>query len=67
MTLATDYIIYTLSLSLSQGGEFHLTWSPVDLSQQDVASLYLAQADSWAMVDQYGMYSQYLICLFTKK
>lgn len=52
---------HTLSLSFSrahtlQGGEFHLTWSPSDLTQQDVASLYLAQTDSWAMVDQFGTY-----------
>ena len=38
-----------------QSGEYHLTWSPFDLTQQEVASLYLAQADSWAMVDQFGM------------
>jgi hypothetical protein len=36
-----------------QSGEYHLTWSPFDLTQQEVASLYLAQADSWAMVDQF--------------
>jgi hypothetical protein len=38
---------------VNRSGEYHLTWSPFDLTQQDVASLYLAQADSWAMVDQF--------------
>ncbi|XP_064396833.1 TBC1 domain family member 15-like [Halichondria panicea] len=35
-----------------KGTEFYLNWKPNDLSHDDVASLYSAQADGWAMVDE---------------
>ncbi len=43
----------TLTILL-QDKEFYLNWKPNDLSHDDVASLYSAQADGWAMVDEIG-------------
>ena len=43
-------------LFCAQQDEFHLKWSPDDLTQQDVASLYSAQADSWTLVDEFSTF-----------
>lgn len=43
---------------LVQTDEFHLKWSPDDLTQQDVASLYSAQADSWTLVDEFSEFKR---------
>ena len=42
------------SFSFSQQEEFCLKWSPDDLTQQDVASLYSAQTDSWTLIDEFS-------------
>ena len=44
-----------------QQDEFHLKWSPDDLTQQDVASLYSAQADSWTLVDEFSEFKNVML------
>ena len=43
----------SLSLVLVQGTESRLTWDPEELSYQDVACLYSAEADGWTVIDEY--------------
>ena len=45
--------LFSYSLSL-QDDNFFLSWSPSDLTQRDVASLYLTQADNWMVVTEIG-------------
>ena len=48
---------FLLPPSFAQGDEFHVVWTPQDLTNHDMACLYSAQADGWTMVDEFGKYS----------
>ena len=41
-------------LPLSTDKEFYINWKSNDLSHEDVASLFSAEADGWAMIDEIG-------------
>ena len=49
--------LYILPPSFAQGKEFHVVWTPQDLTNHDMACLYSAQADGWTMIDEFGKYS----------
>lgn len=52
------YLLCKMTFFHVQQDEFHLKWSPDDLTQQDVASLYSAQADSWTLVDEFSKFKR---------